>query len=400
MGDLPTRIVGLLLAAILTALAARRLKLPYTVGLVAAGSALALLRLQTGALLTHDLIFHLILPPLLFEAAVLIPWQELRRELPLVLALSTLGVVIAAATVAAGLMMLLHWPMAPALIFGVLIAATDPVSVIALFKDLGLSGRLRFLVETESLLNDGVAAVLFTVVLIWAEAGGTGGIPPGLIAAHFATNAGGGALLGLACGGAAILLAGRTTDHLVETALTLVAAYGSFYLAEAAQVSGVLATVTCGILMGNLGILCPQEETISAPGRELVLAFWDFAAFLMNSLVFLLIGLAVAGLSLSQVGVGPMAAIIGLVLLGRALTVYPICLGFRWSAHKVPMRMQHVLWWGGLRGALGLALALSLPPDLPRHDEILVATFGVVVFSVVVQGLTMVGLLSALKLRQ
>jgi CPA1 family monovalent cation:H+ antiporter len=226
---------------------------------------LALLRLQTGALLTHDLIFHLILPPLLFEAALLIPWPELRRELPLVLALSTAGVVIAAATVAAGMVTLLNWPTAPALIFGVLIAATDPVSVIALFKDLGLTGRLRFLVETESLLNDGVAAVLFAVVLIWAQAGGTSGIPPGFIAAHFAVTAGGGALLGLACGGAGILLAGRTADHLVETALTLVAAYGSFYLAEAAHVSGVLATVTCGILMGNLGILRAADPTISPP---------------------------------------------------------------------------------------------------------------------------------------
>jgi CPA1 family monovalent cation:H+ antiporter len=399
MADLPTKIVGLLVAAILVALAARRLKLPYTVGLVAAGSALALLRLQTGALLTHDLILHLIMPPLLFEAALLIPWSELRRELPLVIALATLGVVIAAATVATGMVVLLNWPLAPALIFGVLIAATDPVSVIALFKDMRLTGRMRFLVESESLLNDGVAAVLFTVVLIWAQNGATGPIPPGLIAGHFAVTAGGGALLGLACGGAAILLAGRTTDHLVETALTLVAAYGSFYLAEGAHVSGVLATVSCGILMGNLGILRAADSTLSAQGRDTVLAFWDFAAFLMNSLVFLLIGLAVAGMSLVKLGPRPMLAVIGLVLLGRALTVYPICLGFRWSRMAVPLGVQHVLWWGGLRGALGLALALSLPAGMPRHDDILVATFGVVVFSVVVQGLTMAPLIRVLRLR-
>jgi CPA1 family monovalent cation:H+ antiporter len=399
MGALPTNIIGLLVAAILVALVARRLKLPYTVGLVAAGSALALLRLQSGSLLTHDLIFHLILPPLLFEAALLIPWPELRRELPLVLVLSTLGVVIAAATVAAGMVLILKWPVAPALVFGVLIAATDPVSVIALFKDLGLSGRLRFLVETESLLNDGVAAVLFAVVLVWAQAGGHGGIPPGFIAGHFAYTAGGGALLGLACGGAALLLTDSTADHLVETALTLVAAYGSFYLAEAAHVSGVLATVSCGILMGNLGILRPKEAALSSQGRETVLAFWDFAAFLMNSLVFLLIGLAVAGLSLVKLGLLPMAVVIGLVLLGRAATVYPLCLVFRWSRMRVPMGVQHVLWWGGLRGALGLALALSLPAEMARHDDILVATFGVVVFSVVVQGLTMGPLLRVLQLR-
>jgi CPA1 family monovalent cation:H+ antiporter len=404
MGDIPTNIVGLLLAAILVALAARRLRLPYTVGLVAAGVALALMRLQTGALLTHDLILRLILPPLLFEAALLMPWPELRRDLPVVLALSTLGVVIATATVTWGMVAWLRWPLAPALILGVLISATDPVSVIALFKDLGLTGRLRFLVESESLMNDGVAAVLFAVVLAWVNAGPGAGavhaIPPTFIAAQFLLTAGGGAALGLACGAAAIAMAGRTADHLVETALTLVAAYGSFYLADFLHASGVLATVTCGILMGNLGILRGDAEpTISAQGRQAVLGFWDFAAFLMNSLVFLLIGLVVAGLKLTSLYPATMAAIIGLVLLGRALTVYPICLVFRGSRLAVPMAAQHVLWWGGLRGALGLALALSLPETLPWRDDILIATFGVVIFSVVVQGLTMAPLLRALKLR-
>jgi CPA1 family monovalent cation:H+ antiporter len=405
MGDLPTSFLGLLLAAILVALAARRLRLPYTVGLVAAGSLLALLRLQTGALLTHDLILHLILPPLLFEAALLLPWPQLRRDLLLVLALCTLGIVIAAATVAGGLVVGLHWPLAPALIFGVLISATDPVSVIALFKDLRLTGRLRFLVETESLMNDGAAAVLFALVLAWQVAGGGAPVPPGVVMWQLLVLAGGGAALGLACGAAAIAMAGRTTDHLVETALTLVAAYGSFYLADALHVSGVLATVACGVLMGNLGILRRgAEPTLSAQGRQAVLGFWDFAAFLMNSLVFLLIGLAVASPALSRPGAtvfspAKMAAIIGLVLLGRALTVYPICLCFRASPLAVPMPAQHVLWWGGLRGALGLALALSLPGDLPWRGDILVATFGTVIFSVVVQGLTMAPLLRLLKLR-
>jgi CPA1 family monovalent cation:H+ antiporter len=398
MVDIRIRIVGLLIAAIIVALAARRLRLPYTVGLVIAGVGLAMARLQTGALLTHDLIFDLILPPLLFEAALCIDWHELRRDFALVLTLATLGVVLSALVVAAGMVRLLGWPLEAAAAFGVLIAATDPVSVIALFKDLGIGGRVRFLVECESLLNDGVAAVLFTLVLAWAQAGATP------TAAHsalsFARVVGGGIAVGLGSGLAAILVAGRTDDHLVETALTGVAAYESFYLAEYLHFSGVLATLCAGLAMGNLGLLRADDRSLlSVQGRAAVEGLWEFAAFLANSLVFLLIGLAVADIPLVRLGPTVFATIIGLVLVARAVTVYPLCGLFRWSRMAVPMAEQHVLWWGGLRGALALALALALPPDMPRHGDILIATFGVVVFSVVIQGLTMPALLRWLALR-
>jgi CPA1 family monovalent cation:H+ antiporter len=400
MEDIRTRIVGLLIAAIIVALAARRLRLPYTVGLVIAGVGLALARLQTGALLTHDMIFDLILPPLLFEAALCIHWHELRRDLAIVLTLATLGVAISAAVVAAGMVRLLGWPLEAALVFGVLIAATDPVSVIALFKDLRIGGRLRFLVESESLLNDGVAAVLFTLALAWAEAGGGAAPSAAYVAWSFVLAAGGGTAIGLASGLAAITVAGRTSDYLVETALTGVAAYESFYLAEYLHCSGVLATVAAGLVMGNLGLLRPDDRSLlSVQGRAAVEGFWEFAAFLANSFVFLLIGLAVADIPLVRLGPASFAVIILLVLAGRAVTVYPICAVFRWSGMAVPMAEQHVLWWGGLRGALALALALALPPDMPRHGDILIATFGVVVFSVVVQGLTMQPLLLLLGLR-
>jgi monovalent cation:H+ antiporter, CPA1 family len=400
MEQLHVRVIGLLIAAIFVALAARRLRLPYTVGLVMAGVGLTMARVQSGALLTHDVIFDLILPPLLFEAALAIHWQELRRDFLVVVALATLGVGIAAAVVATGMVYLLGWPVEAASVFGVLIAATDPVSVIALFKDLGIKGRLRFLVESESLMNDGVAAVLFTVVLARANAGGFTGGSVWFVEKTFAVEAGGGIACGLACGIAAIAIAGRTSDHLVETALTTVAAYGSFYLAERFAMSGVLATVAAGLVMGNLGLLRPdQENLLSVQGRAAVEGFWEFAAFLANSFVFLLIGLAVAGIPLVQLGPAALAIIILLVLAGRALTVYPLCALFRRCPMAVPMAHQHVLWWGGLRGALALALALALPPAMPWHDDILVATFGVVVFSVVGQGMTMQPLLRALGLR-
>jgi CPA1 family monovalent cation:H+ antiporter len=386
--------IALLVAAVAVALVARRLALPYTVGLVIAGIGLALTRLNTGLVLTHDLIFTVILPPLLFEAAINIHWRELRRDAVPVLMLALVGTMISAAVVTASMMYFLAWPIMPAILFGVLIAATDPVAVIAMFKDNGIGGRLRLLVECESLFNDGVAAVLFTLVRGSVEGGHVGRSISTEVSVTLLSTVVGGIIVGLASSGAAILAAGRTKDHLVESTLTTVAAYGSFLLAEYFHMSGVLATVTAGLVMGNLAVL-PEggPSNVALEGRAFVLDLWEFIAFIANSLVFLLIGLTVGRVSVPVFGLLNMALIIGFVLLGRALTVYPLCLVFFGSKWRIPLQYQHVLWWGGLRGALGLALALSLPETLEMHDEILIATFGVVAFSVVVQGLTMPWLL-------
>jgi CPA1 family monovalent cation:H+ antiporter len=382
--------VALLVVAIFVAIVARRVRLPYTVGLVLTGIGLALARVETETTLTHDFIFDVILPPLLFEAALSLHWAELRRDALPVLTLATLGVVISAVLVAVGMVGILGWPVSSALVFGVLIAATDPVAVIAMFTDTGVKGRLRLLVESESLLNDGVAAVLFALVVAWALATGVEETTSAKVVWALVTTAGGGVLVGLLCGGAAILVAGRTSDHLVETALTTVAAYGSFLLAEYFHLSGVLATVAAGLLMGNLGVLGePNEKLLSSRGREFVLAFWEFAAFIANSLIFLLIGVTVAGIRFDGLGWKALLVAVGLVLIGRALSVYPLCLPFVRSRWAIPASEQHVLWWGGLRGALALALALALPPSLAMRNEVVVATFGVVAFSVIVQGLTM-----------
>ncbi len=395
------RTVLLLIVAILVALIARRLHLPYTVGLVITGFGLALTRINAGVTLTPELIFDVILPPLLFEAALNIHWKDLRRDTLPVLTLATLGVVVSAFFVAWGMQHLLGWPWPSALVFGVLIAATDPVAVIAMFKDTGVVGRLRLLVESESLLNDGVAAVFFAVVLAWALATGGEPVTTASVARGLALTVGGGVLTGIACGGAAILLTGRTGDYLVETALTTAAAYGSFLLAEHLHVSGVLAVVAAGLVMGNLGVLCKDEEAnpLTQRGRAFVLDFWEFTAFLANSLIFLLIGLRAAAIPFATLGMAALLVAVVLVIIGRALAVYPLCLPFVRSRWAVPLRQQHVLWWGGLRGALALALALSLPRALALRDEIVIATFGVVAFSVLVQGLTVPLLLKKLGLR-
>ena len=256
--------------------------------------------------------FDLVLPPLLFEAAINIHWTALRRDAVPVLTLAIAGTLISAVVVGAGMVLVMGWPLQSAVLFGVLIAATDPVAVIAMFKDNGVSGRLRLLVESESLFNDGVAAVLFTLAFTWAQATGGDMVTPAEVAKSLLFSVGGGTLAGLACARLAIAVAGRTSDHLVESALTTVTAYGSFMFAEHFLYSGVLATVAAGLLMGNVGILAEGDRgTISQRGRKFALALWDFIAFIINSLIFLLIGVNVASIPFSRLGASALAIVIG-----------------------------------------------------------------------------------------
>jgi CPA1 family monovalent cation:H+ antiporter len=388
--------VASLAVAMIVAIAARRVKLPYTVGLVLVGAVLTLTKPDFGPHLTHEFIFDLILPPLLFEAALTLSWRELLRDSLPLLTLAGLGTLVSAAAVAYACIALLGWPTPSALVFGALIAATDPVAIIAMFKDNGVKGRLRLLVESESLLNDGAAAVLFVMALAWAEGHGAGQ-GASEVAVTLARTVLGGVAVGALVGGAAILIAMGTVEHLVEAALTTIAAFGSFLVAEHFHFSGVLACVTAGLMMGNLGLLREDSRSyLSYKGREFVHGFWEFAAFLANSMVFLMIGVDVASTPFSEYGLPLLLSVIAIVLVARALTVYPLSAPFLPTRWRIGFGEQHVLWWGGLRGALGLALALSLPDALPMRDVIVAATFGVVAFSIIVQGLTMPLLMRAL----
>src|SRR4051794_12076312 len=261
----------------------RRLKLPYSAGLVAAGILLALLNVGTGFALTPRLVFTFLLPPLIFEAAIQIPWRPFRRELPLLLVLVTIGVALAAAIIAAGMHWLIGWSWLGAAFFGVLMAATDPVSVIALFRTMRVEERLHLLVEAESLLNDGVAAVAFAMLLLIA---GGGAPDAAAIGGRLLLSAFGGLACGAGVAGLLLLIAGRTEDRLVEITFTTIAAFGSFLLAEHFHLSGVLAALAAGMVIGNVGWM----GSISNEGRGAVLSFWEYAAFLANSIVFILIG--------------------------------------------------------------------------------------------------------------
>jgi CPA1 family monovalent cation:H+ antiporter len=188
-------------------------------------------------------------------------------------------------------------------------------------------------------------------------------------------------------------MAGRSDDHLVEITLTMLAAYGSFLIAEKLQVSGVLATLAAGMLVGNWG----RGGRLTEAGGDAMIRFWDFAAFLANSVVFLLIGSREA---IEPLGMALVPAAIGtaLVLAGRVIAVYPITALFRRTALATNRITQHILFWGGLRGALALALALAAPASLPEHDELISVAFAVVAFSIFVQGLTVPALLRRSKL--
>ena len=373
----------LMLVAAVVAMVTRRLTLPYSVGLVAAGMALTLTPLKIS--LTKEIIFNALLPPLLFEAAFYLRWNQLRRELPVILTLATIGVVLSGVVTAIGMHYAVHWQWQSALVFGSLIAATDPVSVIATFREAQAHGRLPLLIEAESLFNDGTAAVAFGVAITFA----IGEVPTAAaLIQSLMVTVGGALLCGAAVSGIAVFLTGRTEDHLVELTFTTVAAYGSFLIAEQFHFSGVLATITAGLIMGNWGPL----GALSDRGREAVQAFWEYAAFVANSLVFLLIGIHEASQNFAAVWVPAVVAVV-FVLLGRAVAVYPLCLLFARSDLRVTARHQHALLWGGLRGALALTLALGLPMELPRRAEIITVSFAVVAFSVFVQSLTMPALL-------
>lgn len=370
----------LLLIAAVVGMLTKRLRLPYSVGLVVAGICLGALPFAPRIVLTRDLVYAGLLPPLLFEAAYHIHWDRLRRNALLVGVLATFGVAISGAIIAAGMHFFVRWSWIAALVFGALIAATDPVSVIATFREAKAHGRLLLLMEAESLLNDGTAAVAFTIVV--AIAAGNR-MAAGAVFVMLLKMIAGGVACGAAIGIGSLLLTGRTDDYLIEVTFTTVAAYGSFLLADSLGMSGVLATITAGLVMSNFERLAG----LSPRGKEAVSNFWEYAAFISNSMVFLLIGTQQRNHNLLAIWL-PAVIAVGVVLVSRAIEVYFCCALFSRSSLRVTAKHQHALVWGGLRGALALALALGLPPDLPFRKQIVSVSFDVVVFSILVQGLT------------
>lgn len=379
----------LMLIAFVVALVARRFKAPYALALVVTGLAIGISRLMPQVHLDPVVLFTVFLPPLLFEAAINLRIEPLRRDWKPI-AIYTLAGTIGSTFIVGGLTAwALQMPLAAALVFGALISTTDPISVIAIFKRLGADRRLRLIIEAESLFNNDTAVVLFTVMMR-AVAGSTVSILGGVW--QFLRLVIGGAVLGGAIGALASRMHYELDDHLVEITLTTVVAFGSYLGAEALHVSGVMAVVVAGLVIGNYGM-----QTAMTPGTRLaVTAFWEYAAFVVNSLVFLLVGVEVANVHWSD-KIGLALGAILAVLIGRAV-IYPLSFVVNRLKGDIPLAWQHILFWGGLRGALSMALVLGLSRSFPQRDTLVAATFGVVLFSLLVQGTTIGPLLKRLNL--
>jgi len=374
--DVEILVLEILLVASVVAIVGRRFRIPYTVALVLAGVVLSL-RAPTDIQVSPDLILALLVPPLVFEAAFHLDFKELRENLSTILLLAILGVVVNVAFVTGVLSLSTEVELTTALVFGSIIAATDPVAVVAIFRKLGAPRRLEVLLEGESLMNDGTAIVIYSLVLSALETQQFS-LLDGLF--DFVLVAGGGISVGMILGWMVSRLISRVDDHLVETSLTTVLAFGAYLVAEELHVSGVLAVVAAGVVNGNIG-----PRGMSPTTKVAVFNFWEYAAFLANSAIFLMIGFATDIPAMIEHWLVIVWAIVA-VLVGRAVVIY----GLARLGREIPSAWRHILFWGGLRGGIGLALALGLPAALgPEKDLEIALTFGVVLFSILVQGTSM-----------
>ena len=387
-----TILILLFSVAAAVAIAVRQLHVPYTVALVLTGLALGILNLFTPPHLTKELLFSVFLPGLLFEAAFHIEFREFWRNR---LAIASLAVPGVAAAVALTTVILtpvvntLHleqdftWQYA--LVFGALIAATDPIAVVAVFRSLGAPRRLSVLLDGESLLNDGTAIVFFTLSLSLVTGAS---VTTGQLATDFLKIVGFGGLIGAAVGLAVSQVIKQIDDAMIEITLTTIAAYGSFVTAEHFHYSGVIAVVVAGVLCGNYGARIGMTPST----RVAVETFWEYVAFALNSIVFLLIGLEVHLDALFSSWKAILVAYL-VVTAGRGLVIFAVSGLLRRTRERIPWPWSVVLTWGGLRGGLPMVLVLSLAKDFPHRDLLVTMTFGVVMISILVHGMTVSPLL-------
>jgi CPA1 family monovalent cation:H+ antiporter len=384
-------VVVLLMISAAVAMLVPSLKVPYPIALVIAGLIIGLFQLLPGVQMTPDIIMMVFLPALLFEASWNIPIKALNRDKLSISILATVGVFITTLVVAGFLHYLGGIDMPNALLFGAMTAATDPISVVALFRKIGIEKRLTMILEGESLFNDGTAVVLFKILLAAAIAGRSLHLTDG--ASEFLVVALGGSILGIAIGLIASYITRLFDDPLPETMLTMISACGAFIFAEHVKVSPVLAVVGAGIVLGNFG----SRTSMSASTRLAVNSFWEYAAFVCNSFVFLLIGLQIKIPLLQKYWSLILIAIAG-ILVARLVVVYGLCPLMRTKALPIPLKWMHLLFWGGLRGALCMAMALSLPLDYPAREPLIVTCFGVVLFTLLIPGASMEWLVKALHM--
>jgi len=392
--------IGLLLLACVVAIVSKMVThLPYTIFLTLVGLLIGVLGIgpeieQTG--FGYHLIFFVFLPPLLFQGAFHMNLNSLLEQFWPIVCLAVPGVIVSTLLVGG----LVGWlggisSMMVAILFGALISPTDPVSVLSLFKEVGAPKDLKTIVEGESLFNDATGVVLFTILLKTLLSGQEFGF--GQAAYEFVKVSIGGLLLGAVLGWIVFKIMRHIEDHLLENALCLVLAYGSFWLAEVIHLSGVIGTVMAGLMIGNYG----RRLSMSVKTTNTVENFFEAIAFLINSLLFVLIGLELREVPANIMWMTVFVAVAAM-LIARAAVSYSFYWLLNQAGTKRPKRWNHILFWGGLRGSIPIALLLNLPNEgllVTWRPVLLLAGFGCVFFSLVVQGITMKPLMLKLGIK-
>jgi CPA1 family monovalent cation:H+ antiporter len=378
-------LVGVLIAMPLIAFVSRRLRLPYTVAMVALGIVVSALTGRGNLEVSPAIAVTILLPGLVFEAAYRLDAAELRRTFGGVVLLAIPGVIVVAAVVAIVLHTAAGLPLVQAFIVGAIVSATDPVAVVATMRQVRAPSRLVTLIDAESLFNDGTAVLVYAI--------GLGALHESHALSSDVLTFCVGILASVAIGTAAGWLIARvaalTTDYLIELTLTLLAAYGTYAMADLLHQSGIIAVVVAGIVTGTYG----RRVGFSARAREAIDTVWEFLAFVLTAVAFLLIGSAIPLGTLRDAAL-PIAWGVVAVLVARALVVYGLLGGSSrllsrvGAAPRMPLSWLHVMNWTGLRGAVAIALALSLPADVPDRTLLQGTTFGIVLFTVLVQGAT------------
>jgi CPA1 family monovalent cation:H+ antiporter len=408
-------IVLLLLAtAIIASIVLARIRFPYTVGLVVIGYVFAayvapnipLLSPLSGFMLSSDIILFLFLPPLIFESAITLNSRLLSINILPIMLLAVIGLVISAVVVGVLLTFVSPLPLIFALLFGAFISATDPVAVIALFRELGVPKKLMALVEGESLFNDASAIVTFNLIMGVIVVQSAIKNPsvlfvPGQFATDLLVSFAGGITIGslLALAVYAAIRASPNHPHIHQT-VSLVVAYAAFILSQVLfNFSGVIAVVAAGIVVSRM-----TSEKLGLGHRRELARFWEYIGFLADTLIFLLVGLSITSLedpALFTSGfIIATVLVIVAVLVARAVSVFglmPLVNLFH-RDRKIPLSYQAVTFWGGLRGAVALALVLSLPADMPFRDLLVGFTIVVVLFTILVSGSTIGALVRRLHL--
>jgi monovalent cation:H+ antiporter, CPA1 family len=393
--------VGLLGALTLVGLVVRRVRLPLSVALVIFGLVVA--AFAPGRItVTPDLVLVALLPGLVFEAAFRLHLEDLRDVVGRIALLAVPGVLVISVVVAVVLNLATGLPLPIAFVVGAIVSATDPVAVVATMRDVAAPRRLATLVEAESLFNDGTGIVLFAIALAAVSAA----YDPVRGVSTFVVAIVSSLAIGAISGLVAVRLASIVDDHLVELTLTVVVAYGTYLIANELGQSGVIATVVAGIILGSDAARAGMSERT----REAIDTVWEYLAFVLTAFAFLLIGLSIVVADLVAAADSIVWGVVAIVI-GRAVVVYGMLGGLRWLAarttgngtaaatgrsrwrewHQIaamPTGWFHVLFWSGLRGAVAFALVLSLPLDVPERGVITGTVFGIVLFTLLVQGTT------------